>query len=50
VVFKLWQMPNDMKTQYIEFLEESDEQEHLGYPGLRSEIVEISRDLDLDWW
>jgi len=48
VVFKMWQMLNDMKNEYIEFLEESDEDEYLDYPSLQSEVVEISQDLDLD--
>lgn len=48
VLFKMWQMLNEMKERYIEFLEESDEDEYLDYPSLESEIIEISRELDLD--
>jgi len=48
VVFKMWQMLNEMKERYIEFLEESDEEEHLEYPSLRSEIIDISQDIDLN--
>jgi len=48
VVFKMWQMLNEMKERYISFLKDSDEDEHLDYPSLESEIVEVSKDLDID--
>lgn len=47
VVFKMWQMLNEMKEEYIEFLEQSDEDEYLNYPSLESEIVDISKGLDI---
>lgn len=47
VVFKMWQMLNEVKDRCIEFLKESDEDEHLNYPSLQSEIVELSQDLDI---
>lgn len=48
VVMAMWQMLNYMKQRYIEFLEESEEDEHLDYPSLEKEIVEISKTLDCD--
>jgi hypothetical protein len=47
VVFKMWQMLNEMKEQYIEFLQESDEEEYLDYPQLQNEIVEVSKRVDI---
>lgn len=47
VVFKMWQMLSEMKERYIEFLEASDDEEHLDYPSLQREIINISQDIDL---
>jgi len=48
VLFKMWQMLNEMKERYIEYLEKSDEEEHLDYPSLQNEIIEISKKIDLN--
>lgn len=47
VVLKMWQMLNRMKERYIDFLKNSDEEEHLDYPRLQNEVLEISQDIDL---
>lgn len=47
VVFKMWQMLNEMKERYIKFLEGSDEEEYVDYPSLQSEILDISQNIDL---
>lgn len=46
VVMGMWQMLNYMKSRYIDFLEESGEDEHLDYPSLEEEVLEISKTLD----
>lgn len=48
VVFIMWQMLNDMKQRYIEFLEKSNEEEYLDYPSLQNELIEISQRVSLD--
>lgn len=46
VVIAMWQMLNHMKERYIDFLEDSEEDEHLDYPSLEEEVLEISKTLD----
>lgn len=47
VVFKMWQMLTEMKDHYVEFLQQSDDEEYRDYPSLQSEIIEISTDIEL---
>lgn len=48
VVFKMWQMLNHMKTRYLEFLKESNDEEYLDYPSLQDEIIDISQDIEIN--